>query len=284
MSLATTFGVLGGDRRQLYLAQSLAGDGYPVYTSCLGEETPPGCLGALSPAELAACCGILLLPLPAVRNGALNAPLAPAPIPLDGEFARLFLGKQVYGGMLSPLLATSPLWEEVAPRDYYTREELLLGNAFLTAEGALGLAIHEYEGSLGGSRCLVTGFGRIGKALCTALKGLGAQVDCCARKPRDFTVLRALGCRGLAYGRLERPYDVIFNTVPAPVLTAQALSRQRWGTLLLELASPPGGIDREAARRLGLRVVDAPGLPGRLSPKAAGELIKEAVYAMMEET
>ena len=30
-------------------------------------------------------------------------------------------------------------------------------------------------------------------------------------------------------------------------------------------------------------VIDAPGLPGRLAPKAAGELIKEAVYAMMEE-
>lgn len=283
MSLATTFGVLGGDRRQLYLAQSLAGDGYPVYTSCLGEGSPPGCLGSLPPAELAARCGILLLPLPAARNGVLNAPLAPSPVPLDEDFVRLLLGKQVYGGMLSPLRAASPLWEQVTAWDYYTREELLLGNAFLTAEGAVGLAIHEYEGSLGGSRCLVTGFGRIGKALCAALKGLGAQVDCCARKPRDFTVLRALGCQPLAYGRLERPYDVIFNTVPAPVLTAQALSRQRWGTLLLELASPPGGIDREAARRFGLQVMDAPGLPGRLAPKAAGELIKEAVYAMMEE-
>ena len=48
MSLATTFGVLGGDRRQLYLAQSLAGDGYPVYTSCLGDGSPPGCLATLS--------------------------------------------------------------------------------------------------------------------------------------------------------------------------------------------------------------------------------------------
>ena len=186
--------------------------------------------------------------------------------------------------MLSPLRAASPLWEQVTAWDYYTREELLLGKRPSSpAEGAVGLAIHEYEGSLGGSRCLVTGFGRIGKALCAALKGLGAQVDCCARKPRDFTVLRALGCQPLAYGRLEQPYDVIFNTVPAPVLTAQALSRQRWGTLLLELASPPGGIDREAARRFGLRVIDAPGPAGPACPKAAGELIKEAVYAMMEE-
>ena len=131
--------------RQLYLAQSLAGDGYPVYTSCLGEGSPPGCLGSLPPAELAARCGILLLPLPAARNGVLNAPLAPAPIPLDEDFVRLLLGKQVYGGMLSPLRAASPLWEQVESWDYYTREELLLGNAFLTAEGAVGLAIHEYE-------------------------------------------------------------------------------------------------------------------------------------------
>ena len=110
MSLATTFGVLGGDRRQLYLAQSLAGDGYPVYTSCLGDGSPPGCLGSLPPAELAARCGILLLPLPTARNGALNAPLAPSPVPLDEDFVRLLLGKQVYGGLLSPLRAASPLW------------------------------------------------------------------------------------------------------------------------------------------------------------------------------
>ena len=110
MSLATTFGVLGGDRRQLYLAQSLAGDGYPVYTSCLGEGSPPGCLGSLPPAELAARCGILLLPLPASRNGALNAPLAPSPVPWTRTLSGLLLGKQVYGGPGSRPSGRVPLW------------------------------------------------------------------------------------------------------------------------------------------------------------------------------
>ena len=71
---------------------------------------------------------------------------------------------------------------------------------------------------------------------------------------------------------------MIFNTVPAPVIGEELLSRQGPDTLLLELASAPGGIDRAAAEKRGLFLLDAPSLPGRFSPKASGELIKEAVY------
>ncbi len=159
----------------------------------------------------------------------------------------------------------------------------MVGNAFLTAEGAVGMAIQEYEGAVNGSRCLVTGFGRIGKALCLDLKGLGAAVDCCARKSQDLTAIRALGCRPLRYREAGGGYDLIFNTVPARVLTAQLLSRQRPDALIIELASRPGGVDLEAAARLGLRVREAPSLPGRMSPRTSGELIKETVYNMMEE-
>lgn len=185
--------------------------------------------------------------------------------------------------MVGKLRETSPLWESIALEDYYQREELTLGNAFLTAEGAVALAIQQFPGSLGGSRCLVTGFGRIGKALCADLRGLGAQVDCCARKPWDLAAIRALGCGPVTYDAIPGPYDMIFNTVPAAVLGEEPLSRQGPDTLLLELASAPGGIDRQAAERFHLSVVDAPSLPGRFSPKASGELIAEAVLHMLEE-
>ena len=164
----------------------------------------------------------------------------------------------VLGGMTGKLAASAEGWSRVSLRDYYQREELLIGNAVLTAEGAIGAAIAGHPGSINGARCLVTGFGRIGKALCLALRGLGAQVDCAARKAWDFTSIQALGC--------------------SPV------SRQSPDCLLLELASLPGGIDLEAAGRLGLRVQQEPSLPGRMSPKSAGELIKETVYNMLEET
>ena len=109
----------------------------------------------------------------------------------------------------------------------------------------------------------------------------------CELGPRPIDLhlaaIRALGCTPRTYGGLAAPYDVIFNTVPAPVIGEELLSRQGPDTLLLELASAPGGIDRAAAEKRGLFLLDAPSLPGRFSPKASGELIKEAVYHMLQE-
>ena len=191
----TCFGILGGDRRQLYLARSLREDGHPV--SLCGLERGEGAEGfpQLSPEELGQLCQVVLLPLPATRDGiTLNAPLARAPILLDSGLAQNLKGCTVLAGMAGGLRKSSPLWETLPVLDYYAREELTLGNAFLTAEGAVALAVEHSPGALGGSRCLVAGFGRIGKALCLALRGLGAQVDCAARKPWDLAAIRALGC------------------------------------------------------------------------------------------
>ena len=278
------FGVVGGDRRQIYLARSIAQDGYPVYVSCLERSSEAHGLLALPLSDLCRRCDIFILPLPATRDGrTLSAPLSEEEVILDDAFAEGFSCKRVFGGVTQKLCASSPLWENISCRDYYDREELTVGNAFLTAEGALGVVISEYEGAIGGSRVLVTGFGRIGKALCLYLKGLGAEVDCCARKARDMSFIRALGCRALTYGEISGDYDIIFNTVPAQVLGARELSAQRGDTLLVELASKPGGIDIEAAERLGLRVRELPSLPGKMSPKAAGEAVKQTVYNMLEE-
>ena len=279
------FGVLGGDKRQIYLARAMAADGVEVRVSCLEQGEGLDTLEQVGYEKLMADCDIILLPLPVTRDGeTLNTPLSRVRIPLDDDFATRLSSKTVYGGMMEKLLKTSPLWDSISAFDYYTREELLVGNAFLTAEGAIGMAIQEFGGALNSSRILVTGFGRIGKALCLSLKGLGVQVDCSARKAADLAAIRALGCTPVRYEEIKDAYDVIFNTVPAEVLTAPRLSCQRPDTLLIELASQPGGMDREAAGRLGLRVCDAPSLPGRMSPRAAGELIKDTIYHMIEET
>lgn len=278
------FGILGGDRRQLYVARSLQEDGHTVYLH--GLDSLPGTeeFPSLPVGELARRCQVLLLPLPATRDGEnLNAPFAKEPIPIDGALATALAGHEVFGGMVEKLRQSSPLWENIPLEDYYQREELTVGNAFLTAEGAIALAIEQSPGGLAGSRCLVTGFGRIGKALCMALRGLGAQVTCAARKPWDLAAIRAMGCNALTYPSILHAYDIIFNTVPAPVLGEDILSHQGPDTLLLELASAPGGIDRQAAERHHLTVVEAPSLPGRFSPKASGELIKEAVTHILEE-
>ena len=276
------FGVAGGDMRQVYLARAIEEDGFPVLTSCL--ERAEGAPGRVGLKELCERADVVLLPLPASRDGAvLNAPFSAEPPELTEDFAGLFAGKKVLGGMVGKLLSSAEGWRRADLRDYYEREELLTGNAALTAEGAIGAAIMGHPGSLCGGRCLVAGFGRIGKALCLGLRGMGAHVDCCARSPRDLVAIEALGCRALEYGEIGGGYDVIFNTVPCLVLGAPALEKQSQSCLLIELASSPGGIDKEAAERLGLALREEPSLPGRLSPKSAAMLIKKTVYHMLEE-
>ncbi|MFQ9411106.1 MAG: hypothetical protein ACLR1T_08800 [Evtepia gabavorous] len=44
-----------------------------------------------------------------------------------------------------------------------------------------------------------------------------------------------------------------------------------------------GGVDRAAAKDLGLRVLQAPGLPGRTAPVTAAAAIRDSVYHILWE-
>ena len=167
--------------------------------------------------------------------------------------------------------------------DYYLREEFAVNNALPTAEGALAIAINEYDGNLVNSKCLVTGYGRIGKILSKMLCSIGAKVTVAARKQSDLAYIRSLGAEAKKYDDINESYDIIFNTVPETVIKGNLLNKQTKDSLIIELASLPGGIDRKQALEKGIKIIDAQSLPGKVSPKAAGEYIKEAVYNMLEE-
>ena len=51
----------------------------------------------------------------------------------------------------------------------------------------------------------------------------------------------------------------------------------------IDLASAPGGVDAEAAERLGIKVISALSLPGKVAPETAGEIIKNTVYNIIKE-
>ena len=284
MPMINSFGVIGGDERMRYLASSIAADGYPVCAYGFENSGPIRGVAETPLLDLVKKSSVILLPLPATRDGeTLLAPFAAEPIRLDDAFAALFRNRTVYGGMLQKLPASSAGWKAIEPEDYYRREELAVGNAIATAEGAVEAAIREYPGTLNGAKCLVTGLGRIGKNLALLLHAMGAHVYVAARKKGDLMFARALGAEPLAYREITQRFDIIFNTVPARVIGAPVLARQDEDTLILELASAPGGIDTESALRMHIRVVEALSLPGRVAPKTAAEYIKEAVYNMLEE-
>ena len=49
-------------------------------------------------------------------------------------------------------------------------------------------------------------------------------------------------------------------------------------TLIIDLASAPGGVDYEIAEKLGIKAILASALPGKVAPDTASDYIKEYVY------
>ena len=205
---------------------------------------------------------------------------------MEALIEALWPGQLLLGGRFSDRTVAAALRGKLQVADLLRRPELAVGNAALTAEGALARLIEHSELAIWGSRALVLGRGRIGTLLSLRLRDLGAEVTVAARGRRDRAMAEALGCRALDYGALESvlgDFDFIVNTVPARVLTEGMLCLIRPETLLLELASPPGGFDRTLAANIGLRVLAAPGLPGETAPLSAARLLQKAVYAAIEE-
>jgi len=78
-------------------------------------------------------------------------------------------------------------------------------------------------------------------------------------------------------------YDLIINTVPATVLGKERLEEVRKGSLVIDLASKPGGVDMQAAQQLGVKVVWALSLPGKVAPVTAGKAIAKTIYNILRE-
>jgi len=136
------------------------------------------------------------------------------------------------------------------------------------------------------SRCLIIGYGRIGRLLADRLLALGAEVTVSARKYGDLAWIQAWGCRSLQTGALTGHLDrfhLIFNTAPALVLDGAGLRETREDCVILDLASAPGGVDMQEAKRLSRQVIQAPGLPGKTAPYTAAAAIRDSVYHILEE-
>ena len=282
------FAVIGGDKRTEHLAAQLLRDGHRLRSFALERAALPPEISresCLQSCVYGADC--VLLPLPAERGGRLHAPLSAEELGMPALIEALWPGQLLIGGALREETVTAALRGGLRVADLLRQPALAVGNAALTAEGAIGCLIEHSERALWGGRALVLGWGRIGRILALRLSALGAQVTVAARSARDRAMAEALGCAAADYAGLDGilgDFDFIVNTVPARVLTEGMLCLIRPDALLLALASPPGGFGRTLAQNIGLHAVAAPGLPGETAPEAAALLLRQAVYAAIEET
>jgi len=151
-------------------------------------------------------------------------------------------------------------------------------NADITAHCAVKLALSQLPVTLKGCQVLVIGWGRIGKCLAALLKQMGAMVTVAARKEADRAMLLTLGydtenSNNLNYSLVR--YRIIFNTVPATVISEDALEFCQPSCLKIDLASAKG--------IAGTDVLWARGLPGKDAPETSGELIARSLLRLRQK-
>ena len=272
--------VVGGDQRQRMLAKLLRDDGHRVHTFALeGEEQRK-----LEGIGQAHC---VILPLPVEKpEGWIYTPLSPVRLSVEQVLKSMEPGQLLCGGLVGSHLREQAEQRNILLVDYYAREELTLLNAIPTAEGAIQLAMERMPTTIHNARIWILGFGRVGQALGVRLHALGARVCIVARNPAQRALAVSLGLEAEplhGMGEWLHCPHLVVNTVPAPLLGLEELSALRQGAWVMDLASEPGGVDQQAAQTLGVDVVWARGLPGKVAPHTAAKYLKDTVYHIMEE-
>jgi len=281
------FAVIGGDLRQIKLADLLALDGHQV--SVFASDQMRSEKAELAP-SLQIClhnADCVILPLPLLDGcDQINTPLSDAVLPVAEVLSALTPEQIICGGRVPAEVTHAAATHGLDLLDYFAREELVIANAAMTVEGAIGAAMDETSTVLLDSHVLILGFGRIGKLLALRLRALGVHVTVAARTFADLAWIRAYGYQAIHMDALDENlsgYTILFNTVPHLLLDARRLVLLDSATLCIDLASKPGGIDFSAAASLGIRTVWALGLPGKVAPVTSASVIRDTIYNILSE-
>lgn len=268
---------IGGDARMGYAAKKLAEKHEISYFGGEEPSAPDGCFDAI------------ILPLPLSKDGGtVYSPDEQSPLTFDklSEKIKGYADEHtvVFAGGEAP--AVTEMCARLGCKfvNYFANEALTLQNAALTAEAALCLLSQSTDGSLLGSRILVTGSGRIAVFLAERLRACGAAVTFAARNQVKRELFKLNGYSAIPLEELScalPDFDFTANTVPAPIFGEEMFSKMRKASVFEELASLPRQPWETFANRYSIKYIYAGGLPGKYSPRSAGEYIARAV---IEET
>jgi dipicolinate synthase subunit A len=266
----TVIAIVGGDRREQEIARCAVAAGAEVrgYGFPWPEGGIAGVRHASSARDALAGADIALFPIPGIApDGALFAPQSAE---------RIIPDRDSLGGMRKPAHIILG-WGDaklkahcealgIRLHEYEWDEDLMLLRGPAIVEGMLKVLIENTDITIHKSRICMVGQGTIGSLATRTLIALGADVHVAARNPVQRAAAYAAGAEPHELGELADVLpgtDIVVASVPAQIVGAELLERLPRHALLVDLAAPPGGIDREAAQALGLKFVWARGMGAR---------------------
>lgn len=278
------FLIVGGDLRQLYMEKYLKGIGCrvrSVYLTPSDENTQENLNALVLRSEY------IILPLPVSRDREnINTVLSEQTLSADAFTNAIQRDSVIFAGMIDDSFKTRLEMKGASVHDYFKREELAYSNAVPTAEGIVAVIKDNTPYTVHSSSAVITGYGKCASAAAKLLKAMNCRVTVAVRSPAQLAKAKADGMRVCFLKDLPEhaaSFDIIINTVPAPVIGRDVLNRVKKDALLIEIASAPFGIDFDCAREMDIKVVKASSLPGKTAPASAGKAIADTVIQMIKE-
>ncbi|WP_138751539.1 dipicolinate synthase subunit DpsA [Paenibacillus sinopodophylli] len=280
--------LLGGDARQLEVIRKLTELDASVTVSGFDglHSSLDGAVHAEFEEQLFESIDALLLPAVGTDDqGVIHAVFSDRPMQLtENHFALLPKHCTVYTGMAKPYLRQLCEQYGLSLVELFDRDDVAIYNSIPTAEGALMMAIQNTDITIHGSASMVLGFGRTGFTMARTLQGLGSKVKVGVRRSEQFARAAEMGFEPFYISGLLQHVsniDLLFNTIPTMIVTAQIIANLPSRAVIIDLASRPGGTDFRFAEKRGIKAMLAPGLPGIVAPKTAGRIMADCLSQLI---
>lgn len=225
---------------------------------------------------------IIILPIiSSLDNENLFTPNYKEKIPINTFCKDIKSAKIIIGGKIHPIIKNNTNTKLI---EYINDSDFKRKNAIPTAEAAIALMTFNHKKSINDSKCLIVGFGEIGRYLSKILLDLGAEITVSARKEKDFEDLSNSNIDYIHTCEINEhlnKYDVIFNTVPFRVFDEEKLKKLKQDQLIIDLASYPYGLNHNTAYNCS--IILASSLPGKYSPISASKIIIDTIKKILKE-
>ena len=278
------FLVVGGDLRNVELAKLLKEDGKTVCTYGMNVNSSENLEKLVENIE------VVIGSIPFSRDSlTVNSTFVESKI-LIKDLLEKIKGKILIAGNIFEDVKKLAENYNIQVIDVMKSEKLAVLNTIATSEGTIELMIANTDTIIFESNVLILGFGRVAKTLANRLKGLVKSITCASRENDELAWIGVYGYEKLDLNDFVKcqetkkcleNYNVIINTIPSMIFDAEKLQYVNKEVLLIDLASNPGGIDKEETKKQRLKLIHALGLPGKVAPKSSARFIKNIIYEVI---
>lgn len=157
-------------------------------------------------------------------------------------------------------------------------EDIVEYNSKLTAQGLLIDLLLHIQVLIDEVSIDLIGFGHSGKAIYEMYSKINDNIRIVSSKNMssyDGFPVNMIDYK--TYESVSSYGDVIINTAPAKVLNANIIHKLKPSTIILDIASEPGGTDFECAKKCGIAAYLLPALPSKYVNDSASRILGEKI-------